>query len=72
MSWKVQIRGVQQQKWPDMSQEVQVIAEIPQDILGLSGKILSSDVYGFSGTRKRIQSELALAIDHQGLNIYDV
>ena len=55
-----------------MSQALQVIAEIPRDITGSSGKILTSDVYGVAGGQKRKRSELALAVDRQSINIYDV
>ena len=55
-----------------MSQEPQVIAEIPQDITGSSRNILSSDVYAVAGSQNKKRSEIALAIDRQGVNIYDV
>ena len=55
-----------------MIQEPQVIAEIPQDIIGSHGKILPSDIYAVVGSQKKKRSEIALVIDRQGVNIYDV
>lgn len=55
-----------------MSMESQVIAKIPEDVLGPSSKILTSDVYGIAGTQKRKRSEIAVGVDRQGVNIYDV
>ena len=55
-----------------MSQELFLLAKIPQDITGSSGRILASDVYTAAGFRRKKRSELALAIDRQGVNIYDV
>lgn len=49
-----------------------LLAEIPQDLTGLPGNVLAADVYAVVGSKKRKRSELALAIDRQGINIYDV
>ncbi|KAL2048292.1 hypothetical protein N7G274_000203 [Stereocaulon virgatum] len=48
------------------------LAEIPQDLTGTSGQIYAADVYAIAGSKKRKRSEVALAIDRQGVNIYDV
>ena len=48
------------------------IAEILPDLTGSTGKILANDVYTVTRSRKRKRSEIALAIDRQGVNIYDV
>ena len=55
-----------------MIEAARTIAEIPRNITGTQGKIYSADVYGLAGTRKRKRTELALAIDHQGINLYNV
>ena len=55
-----------------MSLELHIIADIPQDITGSSANILPSNVYAITGSQKKKRSETALAIDHQGVNIYDV
>ncbi len=55
-----------------MPQESQILAEIPNDLIGTSGKILTSDVYSIVGPQKKKRSEIALASDRQGVNIYDV
>ena len=55
-----------------MIQKPYLLADIPNDITGLSGNILATDVLAIAGAQKRKRSELALAIDRQGINIYDV
>ena len=55
-----------------MIQKPYAMAEIPQDLTGTPGQIHASDVYAISGSKKRKRSELALAIDRQSVNIYDV
>jgi len=55
-----------------MIRKPHTLAEIPQDITGSSGKILAADVHAVAGSKKRKRSELALAIDREGVNIYDV
>ena len=49
-----------------------LLAEIPQDLNGLLGNVLAADVYAVVGSKKRKRSELAIAIDRQGINIFDV
>lgn len=48
------------------------MAEIPHDLVGSSGQILAAEVHAVAGPKKRKRSELAVAIDHQGVNVYDV
>ena len=48
------------------------LADIPQDLTGSAGQIFAADVHTFTASRKRKRSEIVTAIDHQGLNIYDV
>ena len=55
-----------------MIQKPFLLAEIPQDLTGLPGNVLASDVLAVAGSKKRKRSELALAIDRQGISIYDV
>ncbi|KAK4695805.1 hypothetical protein P7C71_g2011, partial [Lecanoromycetidae sp. Uapishka_2] len=54
-----------------MIQKPYTVAEISRDITGASGNILSADVHTVVGSKKRKRTELALAIDHEGVNIYD-
>lgn len=49
-----------------------VLAELPKALPGSRSKVLAADVYGVGGNRKRKRSELAVAIDGQGINLYDV
>ena len=55
-----------------MIQNPYLLADIQQDLTGLHGNVLASEVLAVTGSKKRKRSELALAIDHQGINIYDV
>lgn len=55
-----------------MIQNPYLLADIQQDLTGLHGNVLASDVLAVTGSKKRKRSELALAIDRQGINIYDV
>lgn len=55
-----------------MIQTPYALAEIPQDITGTSGQVHAADVYTIAGSKKRKRSEITLAIDRQGVNIYDV
>lgn len=54
-----------------MIQKPYLLADIQQDLNGLPN-ILATDVLAVAGSKKRKRSELALAIDRQGINIYDV
>ncbi|KAL9124729.1 MAG: hypothetical protein Q9217_005976, partial [Psora testacea] len=56
----------------DMFGSPYTIADINPDLTGSPGRIHSSEVYAVSGSRKRKRSEIALAIDRQGVNIYNV
>ena len=49
-----------------------LLADIQQDLTGLPGNVLAADVLAVAGSKKRKRSELVLAIDRQGINIYDV
>ena len=48
------------------------LAEVPRDLTGSVGQIQTSDVYAITGSKKRKRSELAVGIDRQGVNIYNV
>ncbi len=55
-----------------MIQKPYLLAGIQQDLTGSHGNILATDIFTVAGSKKRKRSELALAIDRQGINIYDV
>jgi len=55
-----------------MIEKPYTLADIPHDIPGALGRILIGDVHAIAGSKKRKRSEIAVAIDHQGINIYDV
>ena len=48
------------------------LAHIPQDLARSSGQILAAEVHAVAGSKKRKRSEIALAIDREGVNVYDV
>lgn len=56
----------------NMIQEPYVLADLQQDLAGLPRNVYSTDVFAIAGSKKRKRSELALAIDRQGIDIYDV
>ncbi len=47
------------------------LADLPASLIG-SGEILAADVHALSGSSKKKRSELAVAIDNESVNIYDV
>lgn len=53
-------------------QEPLTLAEFPKNLIAPNGKILVADVYGLVGARKRKRSELAVALDNDSVNLYDV
>lgn len=53
-------------------QEALTLAEFPKNLIAPNGKILVADVYGLVGARKRKRSELAVALDNDSVNLYDV
>ena len=48
------------------------ITHIAPDLTGRVGNIFASDVNAVSDSKKRKRSEIAIAIDRQGVNIYHV
>jgi len=48
------------------------LADIPPDLTGSVGNVLTSDVQAVAGSKKRKRAELAVAVDRQNVNIYDV
>lgn len=50
-----------------------VVATLPRPIDHSTGRYVVSEVHGGTlGSRKRKRSELAVGVDGEGLNIYDV
>jgi len=50
-----------------------VVVTLPRPIDRTTGRYVVSDVHGGTpGSRKRKRTELAVGIDGEGLNIYDV
>lgn len=48
------------------------IAEFPKSLAKPDGNILVAPVHGYLNSRKRKRSELAIALDCESINIYDV
>lgn len=48
------------------------VAEFPESLATPNGNILAAAVYGLSHCKKRKRSELAVALDSESVNIYDV
>lgn len=48
------------------------VAEFPEGLATPDGNILVAAVYGYLNSRKRKRSELAVAVDCESVNLYDV
>ncbi len=48
------------------------VAEFPESLATPNGNILVAPVHGFSNSKKRKRSELAVALDSESVNLYDV
>lgn len=55
-----------------MMQKPYTLVELPKNPIAPGGRTLASDVYALVGSKKRKRSELAIALDNESLNIYDV
>lgn len=55
-----------------MLQEPYTLAEFPKNLIAPNGNILVADVFGLVGVRKKKRSELAVALDNDSVNLYDV
>ena len=55
-----------------MIQDVYTVAELSRSIISSHAKVLVSDVHSIVKSRKRKRSELAVAVDREILNLYDV
>ena len=55
----------------DMIGKPYTLTDLPPSLIG-SGDILAADVHTLSGSSKKKRSELAVAIDNESVNIYDV
>ncbi|KAL8712109.1 MAG: hypothetical protein Q9220_003543 [cf. Caloplaca sp. 1 TL-2023] len=51
---------------------VRILAEVPISPLGPGAKSWNAEVTSYKGSKKRKCSEIALAVDNHGVNIYDV
>ena len=55
-----------------MVQRPYTLADIPQDLTGSTGQVFSADVHGLKGMKSRKRQEIAVAINRQGINIFNV
>lgn len=54
-------------------QKPYVVASLPEPIDHVKGHYMVGDVYGGApGSKRRKRSELAVGVDGEGVNIYDV
>ena len=54
-------------------QKPHILASLPRSIDHSDGRYVASEVYGGApGSKKRKRSELAVGIDGEGVNLYDV
>ena len=55
-----------------MIQTPYTLANLPVSPHALQGNTFAADVHSLVGSKKRKRAELAVAVDHEGINIYDV
>lgn len=55
-----------------MIQKPYTVAELPESLLNPDGNIWASDVYSIARSKKRKRAELAVAVDGEVINLYDV
>lgn len=55
-----------------MLQKPYNLVEFPKNLIAPNGNILVADVIGLVGVRKKKRSELAVALDNDSVNLYDV
>ncbi|MCJ1358402.1 MAG: hypothetical protein MMC33_008402 [Icmadophila ericetorum] len=55
-----------------MIQSPVVLAELPRSLVNGRNEVHAADVYGFDGDKKRKRSEIAVAVDGECVNVYDV
>lgn len=55
-----------------MHKTFQTFALLPKSLEGDRSKIYTADVNAVVGSRKRKRSEIAVAVDNEGVNLYDV
>lgn len=55
-----------------MIQKPYTLVELPKNPIAPNGRTFASDIYALVGSKKRKRSELAVALDNESINIYDV
>lgn len=55
-----------------MIQAPYTLANLPVSLHALQGNTFAADVHTLVASKKRKRSELAVAVDHEGISIYDV
>lgn len=55
-----------------MIQTPHTLVNLPVSLHASQSKTFAADVHTLVGSRKRKRPELAVALDHEGVNIYDV
>jgi hypothetical protein len=56
----------------NMLQSIQTLATLPKNVTGYDTQPRCASVYSLSSEGKRKRSELAVAIDTEGVSLYDV
>ena len=55
-----------------MLQLPQVLARLPKSVSDVDSEPLAADVFGLAKGKKRKRSELAIAVNGEAINLYDV
>lgn len=49
-----------------------ILTKLPESLTGDKGQVHVCDIHAVNGSKKRKRSELAVAVDNEGINLYDV
>ena len=55
-----------------MLQHPQLLTKLPKSFANEKSRVHTADVHSITRGRKRKRSEIAVAVDNEGINLYDV
>ena len=55
-----------------MLQHPQLLTKLPKSFESEKSRVYTADVHSITGGKKRKRSEIAVAVDDEGINLYDV
>lgn len=70
--YRVDLLVLDEDELVKMIQKPYTLVELPKNPIAPNGRTFASDIYALVGSKKRKRSELAIALDNESINIYDV